>query len=61
MPELLQATGEEKRAACSHSNAGSALGLRHNLLGFVLLQFCTEGARHVETKPALAGRRRPCG
>ena len=51
VPELLQveqATGEEKRAACSH--AGSALGLRHKLLGFVMLQFCTEGARHVESK-----------
>ena len=53
VPELLQATGEEKRATCSH--AGSALGLKQSLLGFVLLQFCTEGTRHAETKLALAG------
>ena len=33
VPELPQATGEE---ACSH--AGSALGVQHRLLGFVLLQ-----------------------
>jgi hypothetical protein len=41
VPELPQATGEEKRVTCTH--AGSALGVKHRLLGFVLLQFCTEG------------------
>jgi|TARA_B110000196_G_scaffold316375_1_gene327606 hypothetical protein len=61
VPESPQAMSGKKVTTGQLVHALHALTLRHCLLGFVQLEFITMGTRHVETKPALAGRRRRCG